>query len=174
MGQPYVGECRIFAGSFAPAGWMMCAGQLLPISEYETLFNLIGTTYGGDGASTFGLPDLQGCVPIHQGAGPGSVNFTLAERGGVESVTLTTNQIPIHNHALLASNSNGSSAFVQNNVLAAAPSTQAYVKTNPTIDTPLKSASVSNAGGSQPHENLQPYLTMTWIISLFGIFPTQG
>src|SRR5436309_793108 len=96
MAQPYVGEIRIFAGNFAPAGWMFCQGQLLPISENETLFNLIGTTYGGDGQSTFALPDLQSRVPIHQGNG-----FTLAETGGVESVTLTVNQIPAHSHPLL-------------------------------------------------------------------------
>jgi microcystin-dependent protein len=172
MGQPFVGECRIFGGNFAPSGWMLCAGQLLPISENEILFNLIGTTYGGDGASTFGLPDLQGRVPIHQGTSLG-VTFTVAEKAGVENVTLSVNQMPGHSHALLASGSNGSSAFVQNNVLASAPSTQAYVKNNPTIDTPLKSQSVSNAGGSLPHSNLQPYLTMSWIISLFGIFPSQ-
>src|SRR5258708_3500373 len=118
MSQPYVGECRMFGGSFAPAGWMFCAGQLLPISENETLFQLIGTTYGGDGQSTFALPDLQGRVPIHFGTGPGGVNFQIAEKAGTESVTLTTNTIPIHSHALVASLTNGTSAFVQNNVLA--------------------------------------------------------
>src|SRR5712672_744718 len=98
MAQPYVGEIRMFAGNFAPAGWMFCEGQLLPISEYETLFNLIGTTYGGDGQSTFALPDLRGRLPLHMGGG-----FTMAETGGVETVTLTSNQMPIHNHAYLAS-----------------------------------------------------------------------
>jgi microcystin-dependent protein len=173
MSQPYVGECRMFGGNFAPAGWMFCAGQLLPISEYETLFNLIGTTYGGDGQSTFALPDLQGRVPIHMGAGPGQT-FVLAQNGGVEEVTVTVNQIPQHTHPMLASNSIGTSAFVQNNVLATAPSTQAYVKTNPALDTPLKAQSITSDGGNQPHNNLQPYLTISWIISLFGIFPSQG
>jgi microcystin-dependent protein len=167
MSQPYVGECRMFAGNFAPAGWMFCEGQLLPISEYETLFNLIGTTYGGDGQSTFALPDLRGRTPIHMGNG-----FTLAETGGVEDVTLTVSQIPAHTHALLASNTIGTSAFAQNNVLATAPSTQAYFKTNPAFDTPLKATCVSNDGGSQPHSNLQPYLCVDWIISLFGVFPS--
>src|SRR6266851_1356705 len=120
MAQPYVGEIRMFAGNFAPAGWSFCEGQLLPISENETLFQLIGTTYGGDGQSTFALPDLRGRTPIHMGNG-----FTLAETGGVEEVTLTVSQISIHTHPMLASNSNGTSAFVQNNVLATAPSTQA-------------------------------------------------
>jgi microcystin-dependent protein len=167
MSQPYVGECRMFAGNFAPAGWMFCEGQLLPISEYETLFNLIGTTYGGDGQSTFALPDLRGRTPIHMGNG-----FTLAESGGVEEVTLTVNQIPRHTHPMLASNSNGTSAFVQNNVLATAPSTQAYIKTNPIIDTPLKATAITNDGGNQPHSNLQPFLCVDWIISLFGVFPS--
>src|SRR6201995_2040739 len=112
MAQPYVGEIRIFAGNFQPAGWMFCAGQLIPISENETLFNLIGTTYGGDGQSTFALPDLRGRIPIHQGNG-----FTLAEAGGVETVTLTVSQIPAHTHSLLASNDIANSPNVQNNVI---------------------------------------------------------
>src|SRR4051812_30135437 len=112
MAQPYVGEVRMFAGNFAPAGWMFCEGQLLPISEYETLFNLIGTTYGGDGQSTFALPDLRGRLPIHQGNG-----FTLAETGGVEEVTLTVSQIPSHTHSLLASQNTGTGTNPAGNVL---------------------------------------------------------
>src|SRR5499425_2142506 len=111
MAQPYVGEIRMFAGNFAPAGWMFCEGQLLPISEYETLFNLIGTTYGGDGQSTFALPDLRGRVPIHQGNG-----FTLAETGGVEEVTLTVSQIPAHSHPMLASGDTSNQNNPQTNV----------------------------------------------------------
>src|ERR1700687_2787985 len=114
MAQPYVGEIRMVAGNFAPAGWMFCEGQLLPISEYETLFNLIGTTYGGDGQSTFALPDLRSRVPLHQGNG-----FTLAETGGVESVTLTVSQIPAHNHPPLALSTEGGLADPTNNVWAA-------------------------------------------------------
>src|SRR6478672_11905621 len=113
MAQPYVGEIRIFAGNFAPAGWMFCEGQLLPISEYETLFNLIGTTYGGDGQSTFALPDLRGRLPVHFGNG-----FTLAETGGVEEVTLTVSQIPAHSHPLLASNAVATQQNVSTNALA--------------------------------------------------------
>src|SRR5271157_4244705 len=115
MSQPYVGEIRMFAGNFEPAGWMFCEGQLLPISEYETLFNLIGTTYGGDGQSTFALPDLQGRMPIHQGNG-----FTLAENGGVEQVTLTVSQIPAHSHPALA-NTNGSGTSPASSVWAGNP-----------------------------------------------------
>src|SRR5207253_9506657 len=108
MAQPYVGEIRMFGGNFAPAGWMFCEGQLLPISENETLFNLIGTTYGGDGQSTFALPNLQSRVPMHQGTGSDGINYQLAQTGGVENVTLTVNQIPTHSHALLATDAAGS------------------------------------------------------------------
>src|SRR3954465_15696905 len=118
MAQPYVGEIRMFAGNFAPAGWMFCDGQLLPISEYETLFQLIGTTYGGDGQSTFALPDLQSRVPIHNGNGPGGVNFQLSETGGVETVTLTTQQIPSHTHPMLGNTGNGTQNNPSNTVLA--------------------------------------------------------
>src|SRR3954468_6024 len=111
MAQPYVGEIRMFAGNFAPAGWAMCAGQLMPISENDTLFTLIGTTYGGDGQETFGLPDLQGRIPIHQGQGPGlPSSYTVGETGGVETVTLTTQQMPSHNHAFMASKAGGAAA----------------------------------------------------------------
>jgi microcystin-dependent protein len=166
VAQPYVGEIRIFAGTFAPAGWMFCEGELLPISEYETLFNLIGTTYGGDGQSTFALPDLRGRVPIHQGNG-----FTLAETGGVENVTLTVSQIPAHSHPLLASTNNASTANAQTNVLAQTPSYTPYIS-GFAPNTPLHAASVGSDGGSQPHENFQPYLCLDFIISLFGIFPS--
>ena len=173
MSQSYVGECRLVGFSFAPVGWATCQGQIMPISENDTLFNLIGTTFGGDGQSTFGLPDLQGRTPIHQGSSQGQ-SFVLGQNGGVESVTLTTKQIPVHTHALIGSSVNGNSNFPQSNVLAANP-TFIYVTTGPpNPDTPLNNNAVSLVGGSQPHENLQPYLTINWIISLYGIFPHQG
>ena len=128
MAQPYVGETRMFGGNFAPAGWMFCEGQLLPISENETLFNLIGTTYGGDGQSTFALPDLRGRLPVHQGNG-----FTLAQTGGVESVTLATSQIPAHTHPLLASQSVVSGSTPSNNVLGQSASFQMYIQQAPTV-----------------------------------------
>ena len=166
MAQPFVGEIRMFAGNFAPAGWMFCEGQLLPISEYETLFNLIGTTYGGDGQETFALPDLRGRIPIHQGNG-----FTLAETGGAEEITLTTQQIPVHTHALLASTNFGNTAQPNNLVLGASSTFDLYV------DSPATSAmapqDIGPVGGSQPHTNFQPYLCVDFIISLFGIFPSQ-
>ena len=168
MGQPYVGEIRMFGGNFAPAGWMFCEGQLLPISENETLFNLIGTTYGGDGQSTFGLPDLRGRIPIHQGNG-----FTLAETGGAEEVTIAVNTMPSHTHALLGSTNLANSNSPTNQVAAL---TQAATITAYGTDTPLVAllpASVGSVGGSQPHTNFQPYLCVDFIISLFGIFPSQ-
>jgi len=165
MAQPYVGEIRMFAGNFAPAGWMFCEGQLLPISEYETLFNLIGTTYGGDGQSTFALPDLRGRLPLHQGNG-----FILAETGGAEEITLTVSQIPAHSHPMLAAaivpnNSNPGGGFT------AQPTASIY--NNGTSPVNMSAAAIGSTGGSQPHTNFQPYLCVDFIISLFGIFPSQ-
>ena len=167
MSQPYVGEIRMFAGNFAPAGWMFCEGQLLPISEFETLFNLIGTTYGGDGQSTFALPDLRGRLPLHQGNG-----FTLAETGGVETVTLTTSQIPAHSHPFLATSSFGTSASPAGTVLAQNQAIKLYDSPN-APKTALAPGAVAMTGGSQPHDNFQPYLCVDFIISLFGVFPSQ-
>jgi microcystin-dependent protein len=166
MAQPYVGEIRMFAGNFAPAGWMFCEGQLLPISEYETLFNLIGTTYGGDGQSTFALPDLRGRVPIHFGNG-----FTLAETGGAETITLTMSQIPAHSHALLASSSPGTSNTPVSNLTAESASINTYIQD--VTNSNMSPSAVTSVGGSQPHDNFQPYLCVDFIISLFGIFPSQ-
>lgn len=165
MAQPYIGEIRVFAGNFAPAGWMFCEGQVLPISEYETLFQLIGTTYGGDGQSTFALPDLRGRVPIHQGNG-----FILAETGGVEEVTLTVNQIPAHSHSLLATSGPGVGDSPDGAHLATSPTTRSYAPTRSSNF--LANGSVQAVGGSQPHTNMQPYLAINHIISLFGIFPS--
>ena len=168
MAQPYVGEIRMFAGNFAPAGWMFCEGQLLPISEYETLFNLIGTTYGGDGQSTFALPDLRGRVPIHQGNG-----FTLAETGGAEEITLTVSQIPTHTHALLSAQTFATTSDPTTTLLAIAPLATTFPFGTDGPMTTLSPTSVSAVGGSQPHSNFQPYLCVDFIISLFGIFPSQ-
>jgi len=173
MAQPYVGEIRMFAGNFAPAGWMFCEGQLLPISEYETLFNLIGTTYGGDGQSTFALPDLRGRLPLHQGTSQ-STTFVLAETGGVEEVSLTASQVPAHSHPFLATGNPASTPAPGNSVLLG--KTAASTITPYGTDAPLTTLSpnmVSSIGGSQPHTNFQPYLCVDFIISLFGIFPSQ-
>jgi microcystin-dependent protein len=167
MAQPYVGEIRLFAGNFAPAGWMFCEGQLLPISENETLFQLIGTTYGGDGESTFALPDLRGRIPIHQGNG-----FILAETGGAEEITLTVNQIAAHSHPLLGSSAIGSSVSPQNLVVAQdnIAGVDLYIEDQPTVN--MAATAITPVGGSQPHTNFQPYLCVNYIISLFGIFPS--
>ena len=166
MAQPYVGEIRMFAGNFAPAGWMFCDGQLLPISENETLFQLIGTTYGGDGESTFALPNLQSRVPMHQGGG-----FILAETGGAEEITLTVNQIPAHTHPLLCS-SGTASVKDPTNSLPSVSTALAYFN-SPANPTNMAPTSIGPAGGSQPHTNIQPFLCINFIISLFGIFPSQ-
>lgn len=166
MSQPYVGEIRVFAGNFAPAGWSFCEGQLLPISENETLFQLIGTTYGGDGQDTFGLPDLRGRLPLHQGNG-----FTLAETGGAEEVTLTQNQIPSHSHPFVGSSAAGTTNSPGGAVYAAAPTVSLYKATSPSAA--MAADVVGQTGGSQPHTNFQPYLCVNFIISLFGIFPSQ-
>ncbi|HEX8466471.1 MAG TPA: tail fiber protein [Allosphingosinicella sp.] len=165
MAQPYVGEIRMFAGNFPPVGWLFCEGQLLPISENETLFQLIGTTYGGDGESTFGLPDLRGRIPIHQGS-----ETPLAQQGGVEAVTLTTQQIPTHTHALLGSSDTANSPNPSQNVLARSPQVKAFINGNPGVA--MSPQFLGPVGGSQPHTNFQPYLCVDFIISLFGIFPS--
>ncbi len=170
MAIPYVGEIRMFAGNFAPAGWAFCDGSLLPISEYETLFQLIGTTYGGDGQETYAMPDLRGRLPVHMGQGPGvGNNYEIGQTGGSESVTLTNNQIPSHNHLLLVSGTAASASSPQGNVLANATANM-YLRDNPS-DT-MNAASINNTGGSQPHENMMPYLCVSFIISLYGIFPS--
>ena len=165
MAQPYVGEIRMFAGNFAPAGWLFCEGQLLPISENETLFQLIGTTYGGDGENTFSLPDLRGRLPIHQGNG-----FILAETGGAEEITLTVAQIPAHIHPLLAASAGGSEISPSGNVPANSFNVTPYINQSP--DGGFNPAAITPTGGSQPHTNFQPYLCVDFIISLFGIFPS--
>jgi microcystin-dependent protein len=169
MSSPYVGEIRMFGGNFAPLGWAFCDGSLQPISENETLFNLIGTTYGGDGQETFALPNLQSRFPLHVGSG-----FQLGETGGVESVTLAVQQIPQHSHPLVGTSSSASSTDPAGNVGArlTVAAVFPYGTDDPPI--PLAAQAVAAAGGSQPHDNMQPYLVVNFIISLFGIFPTQS
>ena len=170
MGTPYVGEIRIFAGNFPPNGWAFCSGQLMSISENDVLFNLIGTTYGGDGQETFALPNLQGRVPIHFGTGAGSPTYVQGEMGGVETVTLTTQQTPIHTHAVLASG-DGAGSPTPDGQLYARSSTDVF--TSQVTVTPMNSQDISPVGGNQPHENMQPFLCLNFIISLFGIYPSQ-
>ena len=175
MGDPYVGEIRMFGGSFAPDRWLFCRGQTLSISENEVLFQLIGTTYGGDGVRTFNLPNLAGRLPMHQGTNPGTgTTFVLGQSAGVESVTLTTQQIPNHSHPLLATSDVATVNAPTNNVLGATTgaTTLAYGTDNPKIT--LAPGSISKVGGNLPHDNMQPYLCVNFIISLTGIFPSQA
>lgn len=170
MTSPYVGEIRVFGGSRLPQGWAFCDGDLLPVSENETLFNLIGTTYGGDGQSTFALPDLRGRVPVHAGNG-----VQLGEAGGQETVTLSKDQLPRHSHLMLGSVNPATRNTVGQNIPASMPSAgtgSAYGSVEPFR--PLQSGSVAPVGGGKAHNNIQPYLCVTFMISLFGYFPYPG
>ena len=174
MGQPFVGEIRMFAGNFPPNGWMFCEGATLPIAENEVLFQLIGTTYGGDGEETFNLPNLASRVPIHMGTGPDGTTYQIGELAGTEQETLTVQQIPSHNHVVGAT-STGQQLSPLDATFAIATSTQAGANIyNPgPANVPLVPASIQPTGGSQPHENCQPFLCINYIISLFGVFPSQ-
>jgi len=175
MGQPYVGEIRLFAGNFAIAGWAFCNGQLLSIAENETLFNLIGTTYGGDGQNTFAVPDLRSRVPVGMGQGAGLTNRNLAEMAGVETVTLALTQIPNHSHTPKCNTGAGTSASPAGNYWAANANTGLLEYSSTTAGAAgMNAASVGAAGGAQPHGNLMPYLGLNFIISLFGIFPSPN
>lgn len=170
MSQPFIGEIRMFAGDFAPAGWAFCEGQLLAIADNPGFFMVIGTTYGGDGVTTFALPDLRGRLPIHMGTGQSA--YTIGQQGGVETVTLTTSQIPAHAHPFQATTNEADSNSPNNNLLAQPPVMLEYFASAPT--SPLSSSSIGATGGSQPHNNLQPFLCVNFIISLFGIAPAPS
>lgn len=171
MPEPYIGEIRMFAGNFAPNGWMFCEGQTLPISENDALFTLIGTTYGGDGQETFNLPNLASRVPIHMGTGPDGTTYQIGEMAGTEQETLTTQQIPTHSHPLLCSTGPGNVNTPGGNITAESPSVKYLIEDTPSLA--MNAAAISPAGGSQPHENTQPFLCINFIISLFGVFPQQ-
>jgi microcystin-dependent protein len=166
MANPYVGEIRLFAGNFAPNGWAYCNGALLPISEYETLFQLIGTTYGGDGQTTFALPDLRSRIPIHQGSG-----FVIGQSAGTETVTLTVSQIPAHTHTMVASTGTSNTPNPANNLIG--QSTQADVFFGDPPSGAMNTNAIGSVGGNQPHDNMMPFLCVGFIISLFGIYPAQ-
>ncbi|MES2796823.1 MAG: tail fiber protein [Bacteroidota bacterium] len=170
MAQPYVGEIRMFGGSFAPAGWAFCNGALMPIAENEVLFQLIGTTYGGDGQETFALPSLSSRIPIHMGTGGDGQTYQIGELLGTESVTLTTQQIPVHSHAAQANNSSAINASPTNSYLARSSTVDMFINANPSDA--MSSNAIIGTGGSQPHDNMQPFLCVSFIISLFGIFPS--
>lgn len=176
MSEPYIGEIRIFAGNFAPNGWMMCSGQLMQIADYDTLFNLIGTTYGGDGQVTFGLPDLRGRVVTHLG-GVGA-SYALGQIGGAEQVTLTSQQTPQHTHAVNISGAAGNTDTPTGSVLSAAgpagTTLTPYAAAGSGTQITMSATEATMAGGSQPHDNMQPYVAINYIISMYGIYPTQS
>jgi microcystin-dependent protein len=169
--EPFVGEIRLFGFNFAPLGWAFCDGRLLPISQNSALFSLLGTTYGGDGRSTFALPDLRGRVPVSMGTGPGLSPYEIGELGGAENVTLTTNAVPAHNHNIQASDGPASEAKPGGGFLART-NASAYAPT--TDGTTLSANAISTSGGGQPHTNLQPYLVVNFCIALQGIFPSRS
>lgn len=171
MAEPFVGEIRMFAGNFAPRGWALCGGQLLAVSQNDALFSLLGTIYGGDGRTTFGLPDLRGRIPVHQGTGPGLSPRRLGERGGTENVTLTVQQIPSHSHAQhatgdLAGRADPSAA------LRARHDTPAFAAPDPPVA--MEADTIGSAGGNQHHTNVAPFLCVHFIIALFGIYPSRS
>ncbi|MFN2510478.1 MAG: phage tail protein [Pyrinomonadaceae bacterium] len=172
MPEPMVGEIRMFGGNFAPNGWMLCQGQTLPISENETLFQLIGTTYGGDGQSTFNLPNLASRVPIHQGTGPNGTTYQIGEMAGTEQETLTVQQIPVHSHPMLGSSNTSTSPTPTANMIGKSTQIDLFINAQP--GDALNVNAITPAGGSQPHENVQPFLCINFIISLFGVFPSPN
>lgn len=166
MSSPFVGEIRMFAGNFAPVGWAFCQGQLLAIADNDVLFNLIGTTYGGDGQNTFALPNLASRIPVHVGPG-----FALGQAAGAETVTLTTSQIPAHSHVPLGSTNQADQPSPANNIWASTSPSTSYA--NPPSSFQMAQQALNPSGGSQPHDNMVPFLCVNFIISLFGIFPSQ-
>jgi len=173
MSEPFVGEIRMFAGNFAPRGWAFCDGQLLAVSQNDALFSLFGTIYGGDGRTTFGLPDMRGRIPVHAGSGPGLSPRRLGAKFGSEKETLTVNQMPSHGHTpMQASTAAGVSNDAVGNLPANSPSVDLWIEDQPTAN--MSSAAVSSIGGSRSHTNLMPYLCVHFIVALFGIYPSRN
>lgn len=172
MSDPFVGEIRMFAGTFAPVSWAFCNGQLMSIAEYEVLYTLLGTVYGGDGQTTFGLPDLRGRLPLHAGQGPGLSNYNLGQMAGTEEVTLLLTQMPGHGHGVTAQNGAGDKSSPTSAVPAITTTPLYGPSATQTVD--MSPQAVGFAGGSQPHDNMMPYLCVNFIIALFGIFPIQS
>ncbi|HWE86698.1 MAG TPA: tail fiber protein [Terracidiphilus sp.] len=171
MGQEYVGEVRLVGFNFAPQGWSTCSGQLISIAENSTLFNLIGTTYGGDGQQTFGIPNLQGRVPVHQGTGPTGMPYIIGQLAGTENVTVSITQYPSHTHSV-AANSQGAGSVTSPNSNVLCAGQTIYRNEFPAVA--MNAGMLSPDGGSQPHQNMQPFLVLNWVISLYGVYPSQS
>lgn len=167
---PYIGEIRMFGGNFAPDGWALCQGQQMPISQYQELFSLIGTTYGGDGQSTFNLPDLRCRIPVHQGSGAGQ-SYALGQQGGSENVTLLPAQLPAHTHLAHANSKPADQVSPKGNVWA--PASTGTIYAAPPASLAAASQAIGSAGGGQPHDNMSPFLVINFIIALAGIWPSQ-
>lgn len=174
MANPYLGEIRMVGFNFAPVGWALCNGQLLSISQNTALFSLLGTTYGGNGTTTFALPDLRGRVPVHAGQGPGLSNYTLGQLSGAENTTLLSTNMPIHNHLVNCNSTGGTQATPGSGLLAVESTGTSSNYTNASPDSTMSPTMVGNAGGSQPFSNIQPYLCVNFIIALNGIFPSRN
>lgn len=180
MSEPFIGEIVMFAGNFAPRGWAFCQGQLLSIAQNTALFSILGTTYGGNGQTTFGLPDLRGRVPVGAGQGPGLPSVTLGEMAGAPTHSLISSEMPAHNHTVGASTSPGNTANPSGNLLAVGQvsaggnteTVSSYVTGAPNVALNAQTGGI--AGGSQPHNNMQPYLGMNYIIAIQGIFPSRN
>lgn len=171
MSEPFVGEIRMFAGNFAPLGWAFCDGQLLAVSQNDALFSLLGTIYGGDGRTTFALPDVRGRIPLHAGTGPGLSPRRLGAKAGAEKVTVTANQMSNHGHDFKALKQNAQTPNASGNLLAQTPTVDLYIADAPSL--PMNAKSISSVGGSRSHTNLMPYLCINYIIALFGIYPSR-
>jgi microcystin-dependent protein len=174
MATPYIGEIRMFGGTFAPYGWSFCNGSLLPISQYSALFQLIGTTYGGDGVNTFALPDLQGRLPIHQGQGTGLQNYVIGSKAGSETVTLVQGQLPVHNHGAIGSATGSASSNPTNNTWGNNAIANKSFGPGTSANATMNNSSLSLFGNNLPHDNLMPFQAISFIIALEGVYPTQG
>ncbi|MEM1181032.1 MAG: tail fiber protein [Acidobacteriota bacterium] len=174
MSEPFTAEIRIFAGNFAPRGWAFCNGQLLPVSQNTALFSLIGTTYGGDGRSTTALPNLKGRVPMHPGRGPGLTSRRLGQRGGSEMISLSEAQMPNHTHTARGADESANERTPGNTAETARPLGRGFFTYSQKTSSQVAMASTGNTGGSQPHNNLQPYIVMNFIIALVGLYPSRS
>jgi microcystin-dependent protein len=176
MSDPFIGEIRLFAGNYAPYGWAFCDGQIMQIAQNSALFSILGTTYGGDGRTTFALPNLKGRIPLHFGQGPGLTNRALGEAVGSENVSLASNQVPTHGHTAIIQAANaGTTNQPLNNLFGKIARSNIYNTPDASLTNMAEgSVTLANAGGSQPHSNLQPYLTLSFIIAIYGIYPIRS